>query len=122
MARSVILLCVILSAMPPASGGDWPRFRGRNGMGMGQGDSIPAQWTPADYNWKVKLPGTGHGSPVIWADRIFLMCGNDDATRIVVCLRAADGSLRWTREFKDTRWVLVAMNRSSTQPTCPGDG
>ena len=101
MARSVILLCVVLATAPPASGQDWPRFRGPNGTGIGRGDSIPAKWTPPDYNWKVKLPGTGHGSPAIWKDRIFLMCCNeDDATRIVVCLNPADGSVRWTRSFK----------------------
>ena len=25
---------------------------------------IPAQWLPTDYNWRVSLPGGGHGSPV----------------------------------------------------------
>ena len=104
-------LCVILAVSLPAAGQEWPRFRGPNGMGMGRGDAIPAQWTPADYNWKVKLPGTGHGSPVIWNDRIFLIgCNEADATRIVVCLRAADGSVRWRRSFQSPRDKLNSLN------------
>lgn len=77
----------------------WSRFRGPNGTGLGDAD-IPSQWTDQDYNWKTKLPGGGNSSPVVWGDRIFLTCGNDETgDHMVVCLNATDGSIRWTRTY-----------------------
>jgi hypothetical protein len=78
---------------------NWPRFRGPNGAGLSDA-SIPAKWTDADYNWKIKLPGGGNSSPAIWGDRIFLTCGNDETgDHMVVCINAGDGSVRWTRTY-----------------------
>ena len=79
---------------------NWARFRGPNGSGLSDAD-IPAQWTDKDYNWKTTLPGGGHSSPVIWGDRIFLLCGNDQTgEHMVVCVNATDGSIRWNRSFR----------------------
>jgi outer membrane protein assembly factor BamB len=81
------------------SNANWPRFRGPNGSGIGQGD-IPAKWGDEDFNWKVKLPGGGNSSPVVWGDRIFLTCGNDQTgAEMVVCLNTSDGQVRWKREY-----------------------
>lgn len=85
------------SAVADAS--QWPRFRGPNGSGLSDAD-IPAQWSEKDYNWKVALPGVGHSSPVVWGDRIFLICGDDQSgEHMVVCVNAADGAIRWVRKY-----------------------
>jgi len=78
---------------------DWTRFRGPNGSGLSNAD-IPAQWTDKDILWKTTLPGGGHSSPVVWQDRIFLLCG-DDATgdRMLTCVNAGDGSIRWNKKY-----------------------
>src|SRR5437660_1271562 len=52
---------------------DWPRFRGTNGAGISWAKTIPSKWTEKDFNWKVELPGSGHSSPVLWGDKIFLL-------------------------------------------------
>ena len=39
---------------------------------------FPAQWTPQDYKWKIKLPGGGHGSPVVWGQRVYLLSADPD--------------------------------------------
>jgi outer membrane protein assembly factor BamB len=91
---------IALSAMV-SNGQEWTRFRGPNGTGISDARTIPTQWTPADYNWKVELPAVGHSSPVLWGDRIFLTGADDEsATRSVFCLRAGDGKLLWSKEFK----------------------
>ena len=83
-----------------AGQGQWSRFRGPNGTGISQATTVPVTWTDADYNWKIKLPGTGHSSPVLWGKRIFLTCGiGEDAARIILCLNAADGRILWKREY-----------------------
>jgi hypothetical protein len=61
--------------------------------------TVPDKWTERDYNWRVKLPGIGHSSPVVWGDRVFVTSGDPaTAKRFILCLGSADGSVRWQRE------------------------
>jgi len=88
----------------PSAAQNWPRFRGPNGSGIGVAAALPTKWTEKDYNWKATLPGTGHSSPVVWGDRIFVTCGeNETAKRIVLCLKTSDGSVAWRRDFDSKR-------------------
>jgi outer membrane protein assembly factor BamB len=79
---------------------NWPRFRGPNGSGLGEA-SIPAQWSDANRKWSTKLPGTGHGSPVVWGDRVFVLCGDAaSGARSAVCVNATTGKIEWQRAFE----------------------
>ena len=60
---------------------NWPRFRGPNGSGLSADVTIPAQWTDADFRWRIDLPGMGHGSPVVWGDKLFLLCATEPAPK-----------------------------------------
>jgi outer membrane protein assembly factor BamB len=83
-----------------AAAQEWTRFRGPNGSGLSPKTTLPVRWTEKDYHWKVELPGVGHSSPVLWGERVFVTCGEEQTgKRIVVCLRALDGQRLWTREF-----------------------
>ena len=82
------------------AGQTWTRFRGPNGSGESDAAAIPAAWTLQDALWRVKLPGTGHSSPVLWGDRVYVTATiEEDATQIVCCLNAADGGNVWQRSF-----------------------
>ena len=59
MTRSALILVALTITLSTVAQ-EWPRFRGPNGSGLGAAD-IPAQWTPANRKWTVKLPGVGHG-------------------------------------------------------------
>jgi outer membrane protein assembly factor BamB len=49
--------------------------------------------------WRVKVPGAGNSSPVIWGDHLFLTSSDAKGTqRLVHCFSRTDGSLRWTRQ------------------------
>jgi outer membrane protein assembly factor BamB len=86
------------------TGQEWTRFRGSNGSGLGAGAAVPVRWTEKDYRWKVKLPGPGHSSPVLWGERLFVTsAGAATGKRTLVCLRAADGCRLWTRTFPGER-------------------
>ena len=88
------LFCTSLHA------GDWTRFRGPNGSGISDAASIPAQWTEKDYNWKVKLPGEGHSSPVVAGEKVFLTAGDPKTgTHFVFRIRATDGRRVWIRDY-----------------------
>ncbi|MFN4258800.1 MAG: PQQ-binding-like beta-propeller repeat protein [Gemmataceae bacterium] len=79
---------------------EWTRFRGPNGSGIGEAQGLPVRFTEKDFAWKIALPGVGHGSPVVWGERVFLTSGDEETgTRYVLCHRAADGKQLWQREF-----------------------
>ena len=97
--RSTLMVASLLSILTCLScsfAQEWTRFRGPNGSGISSAKTVPVRWTENDYNWKVKLPGLGHSSPVVWGAKIFLTCG-DEATgkRMIVCLRSSDGKELW---------------------------
>jgi len=84
---------------------EWTRFRGPNGSGVSQATTIPIRWTEKDYNWKVKLPGVGHSSPVVWKNRIFITSGDEASSkRLVMCFNAAKGKQLFKREFDATEY------------------
>jgi outer membrane protein assembly factor BamB len=98
--------CCLLAGIVPlvvaatARAQEWTRFRGPNGTGIGQGQGLPVQWQATEWNWKVQLPGEGHGSPVLWGDKLFLLSADPkSATRYVLCLSIVDGRELWRREF-----------------------
>jgi outer membrane protein assembly factor BamB len=51
---------------------NWPQWRGPGSQGISAEQHVPVEWKP-DHNvaWKVPVP-SGHSSPVVWGDRIFL--------------------------------------------------
>lgn len=52
---------------------NWPQWRGPDGQGISSEKDLPTSWTP-DKNiaWKTALPGSGHSSPIVWGDWIFV--------------------------------------------------
>ena len=89
-----------LASSASAAEGDWIRFRGPDGGGVSLATTVPATWTEQDYNWRVKLPGVGHSSPVVWGHRIFVTSAEaKSAGRLVLCLSCADGRVLWQRNY-----------------------
>lgn len=100
--RTLQLKGMILAMLLPSvcAAQQWTRFRGPNGAGLADAARIPISFTEKDYLWNVQLPGTGHSSPVIWGDRVFVTCcSRETAARTIVCLNAADGAVKWKKEF-----------------------
>jgi outer membrane protein assembly factor BamB len=112
-----VSLCLfsVLVAAPPGAGGDWPQFRGPDGLGTSKEKDLPVRWS-ADKNlaWKTELPGPGSSSPITVGERIFVTCysgyGLDAAKpgdmkklkRHLVCLDRAKGRIRWSRQVPAT--------------------
>src|SRR5205085_6349907 len=92
---SLLNVLLLLACGSPSVAQEWTRFRGPNGQGISDAKTIPVEWKNADFNWKVDLPAGGHSSPVLWGEKIFLTCADDEksAERQVVCLHADDGRI-----------------------------
>ena len=101
---------------------DWSRFRGPNGSGISHETGIPITWSDDDWLWKVELPGVGHGSPVIWGDRLFLNCASDQGdVRIVQCRSTSSGELLWALEFPAPKHKTHKFNSFATSTPCVDD-
>lgn len=51
---------------------NWPGWRGPDGTGGVESGSYPVKWTADEAEWKVKLPGKGSSTPVVWNERIYI--------------------------------------------------
>jgi len=109
---------------PTPAEGEWTRFRGPNGSGISEATTVPAKWTDQDYNWRAKLPGAGHSSPVVWGERIFVTGGDPrTAKRSVLCLHTADGRVLWQREYPSRTYEQHRDNCYATAtPTVDAEG
>ncbi|MFM7846289.1 MAG: PQQ-binding-like beta-propeller repeat protein [Planctomycetota bacterium] len=110
-ALKVSLLVIGAAAATAVQAQEWTRFRGPEGTGVSEVKNIPAKWTDADYNWKAKLPGIGHSSPVIWGDKIFLLSADPKtATRHVLALDVGTGKALWQRDYESKPHHLHARS------------
>ncbi len=118
----ILLVCLFITASVHAQ--DWTRFRGPNGSGLATAN-LPVQLSEKDINWTTTLPGTGHSSPVVCGDRVFVTCTPDarmseTAKRSVVCVDAKTGKVLWSREFANGGYRKHADN-SFASPSCTVD-
>ena len=98
--RSFLLAfgCVCLATSCPAD--NWPRFRGPNGSGISQCETIPTEWSADDYVWDAELKGTGHAAPVVWDQHLFVTSANPAGTkRFLACLNTTSGRQLWQKEY-----------------------
>lgn len=98
---------------------EWTRFRGPNGTGISHATTVPTEWTNDDYNWTIELPGTGHSSPVIWGEQLFITsCNEEQKTRHLLCFDTTNGDLVWKQEFKFTTTKKHKNNSFASSTPC----
>lgn len=111
------------AAAPTWSESDWPGWRGPHEDGASTGPAAPVAWSETDnVLWKTRLPGRGHGSPVVLGDAIFLGVGDDQAqTQSVIALEKTRGKRLWKTDLHtgklDTRLHDENTQASSTLAT-----
>lgn len=66
-------LLVLMCSLYPAWPQNWPQWRGPEANGISQEVGVPLRWGSVEnILWKVKLPGRGMSTPIIWEDRVFI--------------------------------------------------
>ncbi|MCH7995929.1 MAG: PQQ-like beta-propeller repeat protein, partial [Planctomycetes bacterium] len=51
----------------------WPAWRGPLASGVAPNADPPVEWSEdLNIRWKVKIPGSGNASPIIWGDLVFI--------------------------------------------------
>lgn len=110
---------------PQPTADDWPWWRGasRDNKAPG-GQSPPLVWGPAEnVVWKSDVPGRGHGSPCLWADRIFLASADDKAqVQSVLCFDRKTGKQLWQTEVHRGGFMHshAKGSHASVTPACDG--
>jgi outer membrane protein assembly factor BamB len=114
-------LLLLLAADVPS----WPQFRGPGGSGI----AAPAENPPVEFGpgkrmlWKVSIP-SGHSSPVVWENRIFLSAFDKDAKKLlIVALDRGTGKFSWRREIpaKDIEEVHEISSPATATPAVDGE-
>ena len=128
---------------------NWPGFRGPNASGLADGLDLPEKWdgeSSAHVEWKTRIPGLGHSSPIFWDDRIFLTTAvSDNADSIFVhgldgridrrtdlsrhsfrvyCLDRRSGAVLWEREASSGVPAIQRHRKNSyasSTPTTDGE-
>jgi outer membrane protein assembly factor BamB len=93
-------MLLLLAALTAADDANWTQFRGPGGSAVAAVSAAP----PVEFGpskkllWKQTLP-SGHSSPVVWGDRIFVSSFDKDAKKFeVLCLAKKTGAILWRRE------------------------
>ncbi len=98
----------------------WPSFRGPGALGVADGHPVLAAWNadPAagkitGVRWSVPVPGLGHSSPILWANRIYL-CSAIRSTAGKAPLKIAPGGEPTAAEDDmEQSWVVLCFDAST---------
>src|SRR3954453_10578383 len=76
--RSSIALLLLASSLPLSAAtaqtaADWPQWRGPLATGAAPNARPPTTWSETNnVKWKVKIPGKGTATPIVWQDQVFI--------------------------------------------------
>ncbi|HWB03345.1 MAG TPA: PQQ-binding-like beta-propeller repeat protein [Verrucomicrobiales bacterium] len=77
--RSLTVLSGLLSSLALACGllaaesANWPQWRGPDCTGTAPNANPPVEFSEtSNVKWKIKLPGSGASTPIIWENKIFI--------------------------------------------------
>ena len=57
----------------PAAANNWPQWRGPLLDGTAPGATPPVSFSESsNMKWKIKLPGSGASTPIVWGDKVFV--------------------------------------------------
>ena len=94
---AVVAMAVLTAAV--AGAGDWPQWRGPNLNGSTDETNLPTTFSKTEnLAWAVPLPGASGATPIVVAERIFLVstkAGSDEL--LGLCLGVADGKTVWSK-------------------------
>jgi outer membrane protein assembly factor BamB len=92
----MIALLIFLLTLTTAPADEWSQFRGPNGTGVSETKNLPTEFGPnKNVIWKAELP-SGHSSPVLTRDRVFVTAHTNDQL-LVICLDRRTGKILWQR-------------------------
>ena len=121
-SRLTSLLCLAV-ALTSATGfaQEWTRFRGPNGTGVGNAPDFPTTLTEENILWKASIEGSGHSSPVLWGDKLWLTSSiKEGQENLLLCFDATSGDELWRRSLS-MRSFRIHQYNSFASPSPAAD-
>ena len=109
-----------LLVVPTLAGADWSRFRGPNATGVAEGLVVERPSLDENLLWKTPL-GTGHSSPIIANDKIYVTSVENDKL-YTLALERGTGRMLWRREAPRSHRHELHENNNAASPTPASDG
>ena len=102
----------------------WARWRGPSGQGLVTGTDYPDRWSATqNVLWKVRVPGSGNSSPIVWRDRIFLTTAQQGGSQLsLLAFNRADGAQLWEAVAPGGRSDYVHFKNGYASATPATDG
>ena len=98
---------------------DWPMFRGRGGIGVADGFSLPTEWNADETAgelegvlWQTEVPGLGHSSPIVVGDRIFLATAISSNGKAPLEIEAGGRPVA-ADDNGEQSWVVICYDRNN---------
>jgi outer membrane protein assembly factor BamB len=114
LARIGLVVIGVMAIAPASFAQHWPRFRGPAGSGIADRDPLRTQWDAASGRgvlWKTPVPGVGHSSPVVWADRVFLTTAISSAAKSQY--NPKDDGIDPSNDVAVHEWRVMALDKST---------
>ena len=115
---STVAFCVAANALADSAAEQyWPQWRGPLDNGVGPQAHPPLNWSETrNIQWKLAIPGEGDATPIVWADRVFVLSAvpveNAGAAAekaphgtfrfTVFCIDRASGRILWQKVARET--------------------
>jgi len=117
-AAVALFLCLAANAFAQAPADNyWPQWRGPMANGVGPHAEPPLTWSETNnIQWKLAVPGEGDSTPIVWADRVFLLSalpgegvssepkekGAGQYRFSVICIDRTSGKILWQKVARET--------------------
>ena len=117
-------LVLVVALLAPSSGAEnWPQFRGPRGDGTSLEKDIPSRWSQTEnIAWKTPTRGTGHSSPIVWENSVFLTSATENGERLLARIDATSGKVFWETVVASTERESMHRENSSASSTSATDG
>ncbi len=100
---AVFLLSLFSLITSSAQAENWGHWRGPSGNSVTTANP-PTTWSDTkNVKWKVEIPGSSSGSPVVWNDRVFIVSAVPSSSQKgafqfqVFCVDRASGKIVWQK-------------------------
>lgn len=100
---------------------NWPQWRGPRYDAVSRESSLPTEWNDSrNVVWKVRLPGIGSSTPIVWGDRIFLTspAGSDV---FLLCFKTS-GEEEWRHKISHNSPKGRETENTGASPSPSTDG
>ena len=116
---AALFLCITTNAVAESAAETyWPQWRGPLANGVGPHADPPLNWNETNnIQWKLSVPGEGDSTPIVWADRVFLLSAipvskettepikekpNEPYRFTVICVDRPSGKIVWQKVARET--------------------